>query len=719
MANVKISQLPALSSLSGDDVLPVVNGNVTYKVTANAIADFVGGGGGANTGNVTFDNQIVIGTGDNFGGGGLYLAQGPDSIANLQYLRVRAGDYPTHIHLDTGNGAAFDQYFGDDGKYLKLQAGGNVSIGTDYTANVWTFDTTGNMTVPGNIQSITTGFSFNSAITNVVPVTGNVTVELTDNVFPGPETGQVTITDVVGTVEANGTWYFEAIFDNVFQLYYDAELQSPVDGAGWGAYVSGGSAVAAGYRALSITGGNVSIVNNAGNTWTFDTNGDLNIPGNIAVDSITTVLVTNESGNPGGPGVATITTQTDANPAASTIQVGWTVTGNNLVGVTTVTDVTDLGGGLLEFTTDTAVTDPFWYNDEYTFTGVNSAAVWNLNGNGILTLPGEGVIRSNNDTIILQSYDVANSIGRGLRIGTTGQLFLEQGTDPAWLSIVANSANAEITAAIGTAGAGGHNLTITAGAADQTDYYTTPGGNVNITGGLGAFNDGGGGGPGGAVNLTSGASSDPAGHNGNVTVNTGGANTWTFDYTGNLTLPGNTFTINYANGTPAELGTVYGDSNVSSYLAGGTNSAGIVTTGDIDVDNLTTTGDVTAGGTGSNVIRRAFGLVAADTYVTLDDIKARVTSSTSQLSLILTTGSWQGTGWTETFQGGGTPIVNSWINLPLSSGFDNASGAMTNQGNGCRCVISDQTPNAKVYQITVVRSGTTGSLWNISIERLV
>jgi hypothetical protein len=130
-------------------------------------------------------------------------------------------------------------------------------------------------------------------------------------------------------------------------------------------------------------------------------------------------------------------------------------------------------------------------------------------------------------------------------------------------------------------------------------------------------------------------------------------------------------------------------------------------------------GDVNVGGTSSNIIRRTSGLVASDTYVTLDDLKARVTSSTGQLSLMLTSGSWQGTGWTETFQGGGTPSVSSWINLPLSTGFDSASGAMNSQGHGCRCVISDQTPSAKMYQITVIRSGTSGAMWNISIERLV
>lgn len=192
---------------------------------------------------------------------------------------------------------------------------------------------------------------------------------------------------------------------------------------------------------------------------------------------------------------------------------------------------------------------------------------------------------------------------------------------------------------------------------------------------------------------------------------------------GNIGLVGNIASINldgsnsnvlYGNGVFAAApgGGSYGDSNVTTLL-GSFGSNAISTTGNISG------GNVLASGTSSNVIRRAFGLVASDTYIQLDDIKARVTSATSQLSLILASGTWQGTGWTETFQNAGTPIVSNWINLPLQTGFDNASGAMPNQGNGCRCIISDQTPSAKVYQITVVRSGTSGAMWNISIERLV
>ena len=150
MANVKISQLPVTTTLTGNSVFPVVSGANTFQVSANTIANFVGGGGNASTGNVTFDNNIVIGTGNGFGSDGLYLAVGPSTVANAQLLRVRGGDNPTHIHLDTGDNDFYDQYFGDDGKYLKLEAGisGNIVIGTDGNGQNWTFDDGGSVTLP-------------------------------------------------------------------------------------------------------------------------------------------------------------------------------------------------------------------------------------------------------------------------------------------------------------------------------------------------------------------------------------------------------------------------------------------------------------------------------------------------------------------------------------------------------------------------------------------
>jgi hypothetical protein len=130
---------------AGNLTLPANTFAVNY---ANGTQVSIGG----NTGNVTFSNQVVVGTGDQVGSSGLYLAPGTESVANLQYWRVRGGDVATHMHLDTGNNAYFDQYFGDDGKYVKLANTGNVEIGSDdATGNSaqWTFDPYGIVSLPG------------------------------------------------------------------------------------------------------------------------------------------------------------------------------------------------------------------------------------------------------------------------------------------------------------------------------------------------------------------------------------------------------------------------------------------------------------------------------------------------------------------------------------------------------------------------------------------
>jgi hypothetical protein len=142
---------------SGDNASPTAtwlfnnDGNLTLPSNIASInyangQPYGGSGGNANTGNVTFDNQAVIGTGDEYGDSGLYLAPGANSVGNVQYLRVRGGDFPTHIHLDTGDNGYFDQYFGDDGKYVKLESGGNILIGTNN--HNWAFDTDGGTIFP-------------------------------------------------------------------------------------------------------------------------------------------------------------------------------------------------------------------------------------------------------------------------------------------------------------------------------------------------------------------------------------------------------------------------------------------------------------------------------------------------------------------------------------------------------------------------------------------
>lgn len=137
---------------------------------------------------------------------------------------------------------------------------------------------------------------------------------------------------------------------------------------------------------------------------------------------------------------------------------------------------------------------------------------------------------------------------------------------------------------------------------------------------------------------------------------------------------------------------------------------------------LSVTGNATVTGTGSNLIRRGYGNVAAGVAVTLDNIEASINSGTSQLMIYLNSGTWQATGISETFQGGG-PTINYWVNIPISqTGSPNGfamSGAMNNQSNGCCLTFSDQDNLDKMYRVTVLRAGTSGNLWTISIERLV
>jgi hypothetical protein len=75
--------------------------------------------------------------------------------------------------------------------------------------------------------------------------------------------------------------------------------------------------------------------------------------------------------------------------------------------------------------------------------------------------------------------------------------------------------------------------------------------------------------------------------NGNVTITSNAAHTWNFDAAGNLTLPGNVFAVNYANGNPVVIvSNAYGNANVADFLANGFGSNNISTTGNIALGNI-------------------------------------------------------------------------------------------------------------------------------------
>ena len=233
-------------------------------------------GGGGNTGNVTFNDQVVQGTGNPEGGDGLYLAPGPDSSANLQYLRVRGGDYPTHIHLDTGNNNYFDQYFGDDNKYVKLEATGAIVVnsndGIGNTAQ-WAFGTDGNLILPGNTSQINYA-NGTSVLADYATISSNYSSNATTQSINNPDGGGTYNNS--STLDITYTAYTGASTLN-FDIAYQAPLTANI-----------GVTVSAVSTPLIQSNANIQIQANTGTaqTWTFDTAGDMSAPGNITAPYI-------------------------------------------------------------------------------------------------------------------------------------------------------------------------------------------------------------------------------------------------------------------------------------------------------------------------------------------------------------------------------------------------------------------------------------------------
>ena len=303
---------------------------------------------------------------------------------------------------------------------------------------------------------------------------------------------------------------------------------------------------------------------------------------------------------------------------------------------------------------------------------------WTFANTGVLTLPGEGVIYSNNDTINLKSLDTPNGIAYGARIGTSGGLYLEQGSNPAYLTFDSNAGNAQIYAASGLSGNAGKNLTIYAGSADEINYNTSPGGNIYLQAGAGGSNDGGGGGQGGGINITAGNSLDPFGIPGNITVNTGNY-TWNFNYNGDLRLPEGTAYISSA----ANALNLHAGGNESIYMSSASDGISVETNSNVaiisNVDGATNyawtfdnTGNLTLPGS-AKLAGNAFTAASGNTaYVSDNSLNNYIYASAGGVGMV--TGSGVGS---LTFDPDGN--ITSTANI-LNTGFISTSGNVSTGG---------------------------------------
>jgi len=387
-------------------------------------------------------------------------------------------------------------------------------------------------------------------------------------------------------------------------------------GSGGGVDIYGGYGVGGPGAAVNISGGgssnglaeygNVSI-NSGSGTWIFDNTGNLTVPGNlIGPDNANFTIYSNVGqhefvfGDDGtfyapdtvvlggntiyiGPGSNTLAGLEHAVLIASSNHFAY------IQGV--INNISDNGsadwvaqgrlgsdeGGWADF----GFTSGGFNDANYTITGpgdgyliVESYGPGQLitgpkGGNLILATGSQGTVR---DIIFgTGGFETGNIFGRMSDANNSFELSRAGATitfpdatvqNTAWTGNVARIANGNSNVNIATANGnitiaavGNTTMTITGTGANITGTANISG-NVNTTGQLSATGNittsGNFVGNGAALtNVTVNVAGNIVGTESNVTLVAGSYN-WTFDNTGNLKLPGNTFAVNYANNTPVD-----------------------------------------------------------------------------------------------------------------------------------------------------------------------
>jgi hypothetical protein len=611
---------------TGNLVLPTNTSSINY---ANG-HPYGGGGSSANTGNVTFSNQIVIGTGDSGGYGGLYLAPGnTEQLANNGYFRVRGGDVATHLHFDTGNGDFYDQYFGDDNKFVRLDVGefGNITIGTYNPGQSyrWTFDNAGNLTAPGNVI-------LDSGTDGNLDSTGNVNITANSHNWKFGSDGNTTFPD--GTViqgDGSGIYYPT---NNGWNLHRPDNL----------VWIGSGTDVAY----IDTYSPNVSVrIRTLGNPddgpgydWFFDPTGNLTLPTN-------TFSINYANGQQVQLGGGNISQLTNSAAHLTLLSDNTLLSGNvsspqNFKVNDTYTPDIDLrnasGTGLYTQSANVTIRTAGTYN-------------WIFDNTGNLSVPGEIDIRGG--TTINFHQQVGN-----ITWGTNYMAFSQYGRVELNTNLYANAniiganvLNSNSVVVSGNANVSG-NLVLSS----TTQIVSTPSSNGNIT----LDPDGT-----GIVKILGNVSANyiisPAGSNGNITLDPDGTgvvniigNVVANNYSGNITITGN------VTGTSPNVTLVAGS---YSYTADNTGILTLPASGgnegaEIDftkAPNSSLSGNVVvidqyvdrfrffetggsvrgayidlsiaAAGVGTLLNNRASGIVNAGVDVTLGNLKARIPTS--------------------------------------------------------------------------------------------
>ena len=312
------------------------NGSVTLQATS-----------GANSPQLTFnaDGNLTLPAGGTITEGNVGLA---DALiltpANVSYpgqqLRIYStGGQPAegnHLHLTTGNLHTSELYLGDDNYFVKLNNNGNIQIraatqSLSATAS-WMFSTDGNLTVPGAI------------LTN-----SNSQLQMTESAN----------TAYLGTTANDSTALY--LTATTAELYANTNV-----------YITAGA------------GGG------GGNGWTFGTDGNLTLPGNLILPAGGQIQSESGTGN------VTIEVNDGNNVRA------WAFETNGNI---TFPDATTQGTAYRRTTGSwTVTTGSATYRFTVPQTGTYTMWVRGLCDNGIITWNATATVTNNNVPVLGQQY---------------------------------------------------------------------------------------------------------------------------------------------------------------------------------------------------------------------------------------------------------------------------------------------------------------------------
>jgi hypothetical protein len=205
----------------------------------------------------------------------------------------------------TGNIASLTSFYADaPGIYsscVTAYPDGNLNITTygNGTGQLgqWIFSGT-DLLAPGNLSlnggEITGGVTTTLDDTIYSLTLGTTTVLNINGVpFTSAARGQVTISGITSTTQANGTWYYQAVGISNLKLYTDGTYTTPVDSTTWTPYTSGDGSV---HFSQVLPSTNI-VINSNGYISTFNNDGQLELPGDVSASGTITANYFNGDGS--------------------------------------------------------------------------------------------------------------------------------------------------------------------------------------------------------------------------------------------------------------------------------------------------------------------------------------------------------------------------------------------------------------------------------------